>query len=433
MSETKRLLGTAGHGGCKYGCIYCFTRHETYQRCPRLDLLRTRDLIDASGQSQIVQPACDTELFLHPNWRDYLDELVSTQKTISFATKDPISQEAIGILEEINRLQIKNGRVLHVGVTIVRLRDWTELEPNAPSPEVRIDTLRRLWEAGIPTTVMVRPMMPLLSPEELDDLVEKTHRFCYGYVSGPLYMTKEIEEHLLSKGLELDVAERVATWQEGKPTLRVVESPNLEEALRKSAKERGRVLFESNEDAALHCQAKVHECSTVRDPWSEEARRESVGTVYIVDRQNGEFLLLFHKQLGAWLAPGGHVERGETPAQAAVREAKEELDVDVQLLDLRGGLDCDGKDYRRVKSTGSPAPFCTIEEFIHPVGELEPHIHVDSVYVGVINVSDEHVKMDLEEVGARDWFDLERIEKLETFDNVRMISRAIHEALGGHR
>lgn len=31
-----------------------------------------------------------------------------------------------------------------------------------------------------------------------------------------------------------------------------------------------------------------------------------------------------HKRLGLWLQPGGHVDRGEGPADAAVREAREE-------------------------------------------------------------------------------------------------------------
>ena len=35
--------------------------------------------------------------------------------------------------------------------------------------------------------------------------------------------------------------------------------------------------------------------------------------------------------------PGGHVEPGETPEQAAVRETKEELGMDVTIQRLAGG------------------------------------------------------------------------------------------------
>ena len=39
---------------------------------------------------------------------------------------------------------------------------------------------------------------------------------------------------------------------------------------------------------------------------------------------------------GKWVFPGGYVDRGETVAAAAVREAKEEVNLDVKLLSLLG-------------------------------------------------------------------------------------------------
>src|SRR5262249_40144672 len=39
---------------------------------------------------------------------------------------------------------------------------------------------------------------------------------------------------------------------------------------------------------------------------------------------------------GKWVFPGGYVDRGETVAAAAVREAKEEVNLEVRLLSLLG-------------------------------------------------------------------------------------------------
>ena len=39
---------------------------------------------------------------------------------------------------------------------------------------------------------------------------------------------------------------------------------------------------------------------------------------------------------GKWVFPGGYVDRGETVASAAVREAKEEVNLEVRLLSLLG-------------------------------------------------------------------------------------------------
>lgn len=40
--------------------------------------------------------------------------------------------------------------------------------------------------------------------------------------------------------------------------------------------------------------------------------------------RDGCLLLIWHDRLGRWLQPGGHVEEGETPLQAALREVLEE-------------------------------------------------------------------------------------------------------------
>lgn len=50
-------------------------------------------------------------------------------------------------------------------------------------------------------------------------------------------------------------------------------------------------------------------------------------------------VLLKHKRLGIWLQPGGHIDPGETPWAAALREAQEETGLDVHFA---GPFDDDG-------------------------------------------------------------------------------------------
>ncbi len=50
-------------------------------------------------------------------------------------------------------------------------------------------------------------------------------------------------------------------------------------------------------------------------------------------------LLLKHKRLGIWLQPGGHLDPGESPWAAALREAREETGLDVSFA---GPVDADG-------------------------------------------------------------------------------------------
>jgi 8-oxo-dGTP pyrophosphatase MutT (NUDIX family) len=50
-------------------------------------------------------------------------------------------------------------------------------------------------------------------------------------------------------------------------------------------------------------------------------------------------VLLRHKRLGIWLQPGGHLDAGETPWAAALRETQEETGLDVRFA---GTVDVDG-------------------------------------------------------------------------------------------
>ena len=81
----------------------------------------------------------------------------------------------------------------------------------------------------------------------------------------------------------------------------------------------------------------------------------------------GRVLLLFHPKLRKWLPPGGHIEPGELPDEAAVREVREEAGLEVELVG------------ERALPVGSP------RQLIRPEGvQLESiapgHEHVDFVY-----------------------------------------------------
>ncbi len=57
--------------------------------------------------------------------------------------------------------------------------------------------------------------------------------------------------------------------------------------------------------------------------------------------ENGLVAMIERRRQGHlfYVFPGGHVERGETPAEAAIREAKEELGLDVRVVRLLAEFD----------------------------------------------------------------------------------------------
>jgi len=58
-------------------------------------------------------------------------------------------------------------------------------------------------------------------------------------------------------------------------------------------------------------------------------------TVAIFVVRDGRVLLVHHRKLDKWLPLGGHIELEEDPEMAAVREAKEESGLEVELLGER--------------------------------------------------------------------------------------------------
>ncbi len=57
-----------------------------------------------------------------------------------------------------------------------------------------------------------------------------------------------------------------------------------------------------------------------------------VGTIPFVFRDDGRLLLVRHSYKTGWATPGGFVDRGERPADAAVREVREEVGLAVRVV-----------------------------------------------------------------------------------------------------
>lgn len=94
-----------------------------------------------------------------------------------------------------------------------------------------------------------------------------------------------------------------------------------------------------------------------------------VVTAYLV--RDGKTLLLKHKKLDLWLPPGGHVDEGETPDEAVMREVFEETGLNADFVEppvppvLSGG---------RVESLHQPQRV-QVEEIPHH------NHHLDLIYL----------------------------------------------------
>ncbi len=87
------------------------------------------------------------------------------------------------------------------------------------------------------------------------------------------------------------------------------------------------------DEAERHCIAAFLEhFDRLPAPFDEHADPIHVTGSAIVTGRRG-VLLLKHKRLGLWLQPGGHIDAGETPWDAALREAAEETGLEVMFAE----------------------------------------------------------------------------------------------------
>ncbi|MDA8296624.1 MAG: NUDIX domain-containing protein [Actinomycetota bacterium] len=91
-------------------------------------------------------------------------------------------------------------------------------------------------------------------------------------------------------------------------------------------------------------------------PFERNADPVHVTASAVIVGRRGTVLHL-HKRLGMWLQPGGHVEAGEAPEAAALREASEETGLALRHVSVE------------------PQPF---HLDVHPAGE---HLHLDLRYL----------------------------------------------------
>src|SRR3989338_7249796 len=111
-------------------------------------------------------------------------------------------------------------------------------------------------------------------------------------------------------------------------------------------------------------------------------------TAYIVSKIDGEVKVLLHKhkKLGIWIGVGGHVEKEENPKQAVIREAKEETNLEITLVNQ----------------------FCIQEEKIPKYGKEAAHCHIDFIYFAFAK-NPEKIKMK-EKYG---WLSLKDLDKMD--------------------
>ena len=94
--------------------------------------------------------------------------LAETRHALTIVTKSALILRDLDLLAEMAR-----GDLVHAAVSITTLdADLARaMEPRAPSPQRRLSVIAALAQAGIPTAVMVAPLIPALTDHELEAIL----------------------------------------------------------------------------------------------------------------------------------------------------------------------------------------------------------------------------------------------------------------------
>jgi len=132
-----------------------------------------------------------------------------------------------------------------------------------------------------------------------------------------------------------------------------------------------------------------------------------------------KILLVNHRKLGVWLYPGGHVDKGETPDEAVIREVKEETGLDVKIISNKDTNIADPKADVSVLHQ----PYIVLCEKIKG---NEEHYHIDLVYQCKI-INEETAELCHNPRESRDikFFGLEDLENIKLFPNFRKLVEKI--------
>lgn len=144
-------------------------------------------------------------------------------------------------------------------------------------------------------------------------------------------------------------------------------------------------------------------------------------TVEVLIVYQNKVLLRMHDKYGQWLGVGGHVESDEDPNQAAIREVKEEVGLDIKLIPSKNQIVINTPDYVELIPP----------RFLNRHRINEHHEHIGLWYFATSN-SDQITQGTLEISKECRWFTKEELENLKSNvrDTVILYAKAALDELG---
>jgi len=176
--------------GCTHACVFCFARpthtyldfnegrdfeREIVVKVNAPEVLRT-ELARPSWKGEHVALGTNTDPYQWVEGRYRLMEgiweaLRDAANPCSVLTKSPLLLRDLNLMQQISE---RASFSACLSVPTLDEKAWRATEPHTPHPRARLEAVAELNRAGIPTGVLVAPLMPGVNdaPEQLEPLLE---------------------------------------------------------------------------------------------------------------------------------------------------------------------------------------------------------------------------------------------------------------------
>ena len=174
--------------GCEHGCVYCFARpnHSHLGLSPGIDFetrlvakvnVAERLRAELAARTYRCEPinlgtATDAYQPIERGLglaRAVLGVLSECAQPVAVVTKSSLVERDLDLLAPMARAGLAAAYVSVTTLDPALARRW---EPRAAAPWRRLETIRRLSEAGIPVGVSISPVVPFLNEPEIERILE---------------------------------------------------------------------------------------------------------------------------------------------------------------------------------------------------------------------------------------------------------------------
>ena len=200
--------------GCTHACLFCFARpthtflgfgagrdfeREIVVKVNAPEVLRA-ELARPSWKGEHVALGTNTDPYQWVEGRYKLmrgiwEALLDARNPCSVLTKSPLLLRDIDLMKQLRE---KAGEFTAcLSVPTLDQKAWRETEPHTPNPRARLEAVAELNRAGIPTGVLIAPLMPGINdaPEQVEPLLEAAMQAGATSISGiALHLRGEVRD-----------------------------------------------------------------------------------------------------------------------------------------------------------------------------------------------------------------------------------------------